>query len=115
MAMIGRPESSAIALPRPVVDPPPIATAQSAPSLRADIDPHALHLGVFAHRLEAHLATTAALADAAEGRARIDAFVAVDPDHAGVHVACDLVRALQVACPQAAAQAVLGTVGDRQR
>ena len=35
MARIGRPESSAIALPRPVVEPPPMATAQSAPSRRA--------------------------------------------------------------------------------
>ena len=32
IASIGRPDSSAIALPSPVVDPPPIATAQSAPN-----------------------------------------------------------------------------------
>ncbi len=35
MARIGSPESSAIALPRPVVEPPPMATAQSASSRRA--------------------------------------------------------------------------------
>ena len=34
MARMGRPESSAMALPRPVVEPPPKATAQSASSLQ---------------------------------------------------------------------------------
>jgi len=33
--MIGKSDSSAIALPSPTVEPPPIATAQSAPTLRA--------------------------------------------------------------------------------
>ena len=35
MAMIGIGASSAIALPRPMVEPPPMATAQSAPSSAA--------------------------------------------------------------------------------
>ena len=35
MATIGSPESSAMALPSPVVEPPPMATAQSAPRARA--------------------------------------------------------------------------------
>ena len=35
MARIGSGDSSAIALPRPVVEPPPIATAQSAPTRAA--------------------------------------------------------------------------------
>src|SRR5260221_6980805 len=77
-----------------------------------DIDPDRLVAGVVAHRLEAHLAAIAGAAHAAEGRARIDPLVAIDPDHAARHVAGDAVGALQVARPQPAAQPIGGAVGD---
>src|SRR3954470_13647378 len=50
--------------------------------LRVDVDPPRPGVGVLAHALEAHLAAVAGLADAAERRSRVDALVAVDPDHA---------------------------------
>src|SRR5215475_15171554 len=80
--------------------------------LRVHVHPHALHLRVLAHRLEAHLAAVAGTADAAERRAGVDALVAVDPDHAGLDGLGDAVGALDVAGPQAGAEAVAGVVGD---
>src|SRR5438552_18197149 len=80
-----------------------------------DIDPYRLRLRVFAHHFESHLAPVAGLPHPAEGRPGMHPFVAVDPDHAGFHVARDLVRTLQIACPQTAAETVFGAICDRQR
>src|SRR5262245_55990837 len=45
------------------------------------VDPDRLGVRVLVHGLEAHLATVARAADAAEWRARVDALVRIDPDH----------------------------------
>src|SRR6185312_495819 len=80
--------------------------------LRIDIEPHRFHLGIFAHHLEPHLAAIAGLAEAAEGRSRMHALVAVDPHHAGMEILSDAVGALHVAGPEPCPQAVFGVVGD---
>src|SRR5690606_22591075 len=77
-----------------------------------DVHPDRLRLGVFAHRLEAHLAAVAGLAEAAEGRAGMDPLVAVDPDHAGVDAAGEAMGALKVPRPQPRAEPVAGVVGE---
>src|SRR3989442_4121375 len=54
-----------------------------APRLEVVTHPDALHLGILAHRLEAHLSPHAAHLHPAERRRRIDEFVGVDPHHPG--------------------------------
>src|SRR5882724_10239715 len=83
-------------------------------NLGVDVDPDALDLGVFAHRVEAHLAAVAAGADAPKRRARIDALVRVDPDHACLQLAREAMRTLARARPDSAAESVFGAVGDAQ-
>src|SRR2546422_3227388 len=52
-----------------------------APRLEVVAHPDALHLGVLAHRLEAHLSPDAAHLHPAERRGGIDELVRVDPHH----------------------------------
>ena len=83
--------------------------------LSIDVDPNALDLCVLAHGIKAHLAPVARGSNATEWRTRVDALVAVDPDHAALHLAGELVCPLQVVGPQATAQTVFGSVCDLQR
>src|SRR2546428_9029209 len=52
-----------------------------APRLEVVSDPDALHLGVLAHRLEAHLSPDAAHLHPAERRGGVDQFLRVYPPH----------------------------------
>src|SRR4029453_10737944 len=79
------------------------------------VDPDRLRVGVAPHGLEAHLAPVSRLADAAEGRARAHALVAVHPHHAGAEGPGQPVGAGQVPGPEPGAEAVVGAVGHRDR
>src|SRR6516164_5106898 len=77
-----------------------------------DVHPHRLGIGVVVHCLKSHLPAIAARPHPAERRTGVDPLVAIDPDHARAHVLSHAMSPLQVAGPQAAAQAVGRAVGD---
>src|SRR5205814_394430 len=74
------------------------------------LQPHALHLRVEVDRVAAELAPVAALLVAAEGRARIEHIVAVDPHRARADGARHPVRLAHVARPHPGGEAVGGVV-----
>src|SRR5215510_11891801 len=76
----------------------------------SDLQPDALHLGVEIEGVAAQLAPVAALLVAAEGGARIEHVVAVDPHRAGANGACHPVRLAHVARPYPGGEAVGGVV-----
>src|SRR6266581_6524668 len=86
-----------------------------APRFEVVADPHALHLRVLAHRLEAHLPPHAAHLHPTERRGRIDEFVGVDPHHPGSELGREAVGASQVLRPEARAEAVRHPVRDGDR
>src|SRR5438132_7370305 len=83
-----------------------------APRLEVVAHPDALHLGVLAHRLEAHLSPDAAHLHPAERRGGIDEFVRVDPHHSSSELSRHSVGAPQVLCPEARAEAIRNAVRD---
>src|SRR5262249_14652986 len=76
----------------------------------SDLEPAALHLAVAVEGVASQLATVAALLVAAEGGARIEHVVAVDPHRAGANGACHPVRLSHVARPYPGGEAVGGVV-----
>ena len=94
--------------PNPSPQPP------SSPYM-IEIHPDALHLRVVLERVHAHLAAEAALLVAAERRRRVVDVVGVDPDRAGLELARDVVRLLDVLRPDRGGQAVARVVGARDR
>src|SRR5215470_17341269 len=74
-----------------------------------------LVLEIASETLRAELPAESRLLEAAEGRLEIDDHARVDGDAARAHARGDLRAALDVGRPDAAAQAVLRVVGDRDR
>ncbi len=72
--------------------------------LLIQVHPDALHLRVVLERVHAHLAAEAALLVAAERRRGVVDVVGVDPDRAGLELARDVVRLLDVRVQTAAAR-----------
>src|SRR5580698_2956100 len=79
---------------------------------RIDIDPDGFRLGIFMHGFEAHLAAVTRGPHAAEGRARIDPLVAIDPDHAGLHMMRHAMSPADIGSPQTAAKSIGRPIGD---
>src|SRR4029077_10600492 len=76
----------------------------------SDLQPDALHLGVEVEGVAAQLAPVAALLVAAEGRARIEHVVAVDPHRTGANRARHPVCLAHVARPHPGREAIGGVV-----
>src|SRR5712692_1231502 len=91
------------------------ASLGPVPRLEVVADPHALHLRVLPHRLEAHLPPHAAHLHPSERRGRIDQFVGIDPHHAGSEPGREAMGAPQVLRPEARAEAVRHPVRDGDR
>src|SRR3989449_5478557 len=84
-----------------------------APRLEVVAHPDALHLGVLAHRLEAHLSPDAAHLHAAERRGGIDELVRVDPHHPRSELRREPLGTPPVLRPEARAQARPAPPPDR--
>src|SRR5437016_10600590 len=93
------------------------ARPRRAPVGRAPsyLEPDALHLRVEVERVAAELASVAALLVAAEGRARVEHVVAVDPHRPRAQRARHAVRLAHVARPDPGGEAVGGVVALQHR
>src|ERR1043165_894396 len=89
--------------------------AEPADGLAREVNPDALDLRVHLKGVLAHLAPVARLLVAAEGRGRVHHVEGVDPDDAGLDLACEAVCARDVARPDAGGEAVDALVGLADR